>query len=369
MPFIYDETTGEKYEVDPGSSGIWSDYLQFRTQSAQAYMDAMADALTGSVANVPVLYTANDFQSAFQPAEKFGFTGLISKPGKSLTEATENAGKVFSMIEASARPMWSLSWVKPTSAGFQSKEEILSMVNASRALGSKGFIIDDGESMLSQNALKWLAECSSNYKEDKNLASYTPEAIYYPENASHTSIKQLSNGAWWLPTLLTGAELHLGANIVGYVIGNPADSTSKLYVCSSNGPQTIHVVAKKDVTLVRSSGGETTIKPVKPKKGQPGPAVALAIGSDPVMVKGLSPNEFVPIEVVDAAILDLQGLITKAGSRYVDIYHYKVDKVKELYKQGLMSQCLDSCRISIVDLKAMLQTDKGTNISTDGSKR
>ncbi|HEY3298491.1 MAG TPA: hypothetical protein VGK34_07540, partial [Armatimonadota bacterium] len=321
VPYIYNDAKGEKYGVDPGSSRIWADMIEFRTKSVQGSMDSLADSLKRTVADVPLVFTASEMQSVYQAANKFGFDGLVAKPGKGAVDTLDAAGKVFAMEEVSARPMWSLSWIEPIAVGFERKEDVFSPVNAARGLGCKGFIFDSPAESANQDTLRWLAECASAYSKDNAFAASRPRAVYYPLGAAHTSIKQFASGGWWLPMLAPVNDIYLGSTLAGYAMGDPSSQFQDIYVWSIHGKQNIHLYSSKPIMVVNESGQETLINP---KKGQ----VEFTVGEEPLVVKGMSTTGFVPLEVAVEAMKETEAAIAKAAKKFgdVSIYQYQLDR-------------------------------------------
>jgi len=339
-PMVYDDGAAKKYPVDATGSNIWMDFLEFRAYSVRAYMDAAADALKRLAADVPVVYTASELQPIFQSSSRVGFDGLAVPPSGSDEASAAGAGRVFSLAEGSSRRTWIVARLDPGGAAYEKKEDLFASINAIRDLGAKGFFVQDprGTGVSAADLLVWLAEYSSLSASDRQFAGYRPHAVYYPEGVAHAKVKRLSSGAWWLPALVAGSNLYLGSGLAGYTAVNPKGGVD-LYVWSQGGPRTIHAVASDTVTLVGASGDTTE---VNPKKGR----VELTIGQDPVLVRGIPADRFLPVELVAEAIQEFEKAIGRAEQKRLDTGTYKHDlrTAKDLLDKNQLGICLEMVR-------------------------
>lgn len=319
---VYDDGTAKKYPVDAAKSGIWVDFLEFRASSVRAYMDAAADVVKRFAADVPMVYTATGLQPFFQTSGSVGYDGL-AVPAAGGEAMVESAGRVLSLAESSSRKMWIISRLKPAGAAYVKKEDLFADINTIRDLGAKGFIVNDvrRSAIEGANLLTWLAEYSSLSGGDKQFASYRPRAIYYPDGIAHASVTRLSNGAWWLPALLKGYSLYLGSSLAGYVVADSKRPGADIHIWSLEGTRTIRLVSSQAVTVTQISGDTTE---VKPKKGR----VALTVGEEPILVQGIAPDQFLPVEVVAEAMQGLEEAISRAERKKMDASDYKA-KLKD----------------------------------------
>ena len=329
-PLVHDDGSSRKYPVDATKSAIWSDLEEFRATSLRSYMDSLADAVKRTVADVPMVFTATGLQACFQTSGSIGFDGLASPGDKSET----SAGQAFSLADQSSRRMWLIARLKPVGDAFAKREELFSAINVPRDLGAKGFIANDEKGINGANLIAWLAEYSSLAKDDAHYASYRPQAIYYPQGASNARIRRLSNGSWWLPSLARGSDLYIGADFAGYVVEGPG-SKSDIYIWSLKGSQVIHLVSQLPIAVINISGARTDIKP---KKGR----VEINVGEEPLIVQGITPDEFLPVEVVAKAVQDLEGAIAKAEKKRMDASDYvtRLKNAKTMLEKNQLALCL-----------------------------
>lgn len=344
-PLVHDDGNSLKYPVDAMKTAIWTDLQEFRDTSLRGYMDSLADAVKRTAADVPIVFTASGLQSFFQTSGSVGFDGLAGPGGKSEI----SAGQAFSLADLSTRRMWLIARLKPSGDVFAKKQDLFSAINLSRDLGAKGFIANDEKGINGANLVIWLAEYSGLTANDAHFAGYRPQAMYYPEGVANASIKRLSNGSWWLPSLMPGSNLYIGSGFAGYVV-NGQGTKPDVYIWSLKGPQTIHLVAQVPVSVANVSGARTDLKA---KKGR----VEISVGEEPLLVQGLTAEEFLPVEVVAAAVQELEKTIAKAGQKRMDTGDYvtKLKNAKTMLEKNQLALCLALVQETSAELNQRLR--------------
>ena len=329
-PVVHDDGTTRKYPVDATKTAIWSDLEEFRGVSVRSYIDSLADAIKRTAADVPVVITATGLHPFLQTTGSVGFDGLACPGGKSEV----NAGQAFALADQSSRQMWLISRLKPAGEAFMSKDELFSAVNLPRDLGAKGFIARDQKGINGANLIAWLGEYSALTANDSSYASFRPQAIYYPLEVAHASIRRLSNGSWWLPSLAKGSNLYMGEGFAGYVVDGTG-TKPEVYVWSLKGPQVIHLVSQLPVTITNVAGAMTELKP---KKGR----VEINLSEEPLQVQGIIAEEFLPVEVVAKAVQDLKKLIATAEQKRMDASDYakRLKYAQTMLDKNQLALCL-----------------------------
>ena len=329
-PLVNDDGGSKRYPVDATKSAIWADMQEFQATSLRSYMDSLADVIKRTAADVPVVFTATGLQPFFQTTGVVGFDGLASPGGKSEV----NSGQAFSLADQSSRKIWLIARLKPSGDAFATKEELFAAMNLPRELGAKGFIARDQAGISGANLIAWLGEYSALTANDAHYAGYRPRAIYYPQGVARASIRRLSNGSWWLPSLTHGRDLYVGEGFAGYVVDG-SGSKPEIYVWSLKGSRLIHLVSQLPVTVTNISGAMTD---VKPKKGR----VEISVGEEPLLIQGLTPDEFLPVEVVAQAVLDLENTIKKAEQKRMDASDYaeRLKNAKTMLDKNQLALCL-----------------------------
>jgi len=356
-PAVYDDGGSRSYSVNAEMSALWADFQEFRASSIRGYMNAAADALKRLVADVPVVYTATGLQPIFQPRESFGYDGLAAQASSNADALAEAAGRTFSLAGGSSGNVWIISRFSPAGATFEKKEELFSAINALRDLGAKGFFAGNlgGTAIGSADLLVWLAEYSSVSAQDKQFVAYQPRVIYYPESFTRGRVRRLSSGVWWIPTLKPGAEVYLGSAFAGYVLGDPKENNVEIYVWSLKDQQTMTLIVEGPLTIITATGEATEIKP---KKGR----VQLSVGEEPVILCGIRPDVFLPVEVAVEEMQSLEQLIAKAERKRMDVTSYKrnLKYARDLLNKDLLGLCIDLVRASANELSVGLKGLEGT---------
>jgi len=347
VPAVYDPESKRTFSVNVIQSKLWSDFLAFRTESIRQYLDASADVFKRMIADVPVVYTATGLQPMFQASKPIGFDGLAVPPTSDSEALTAAAGSVYSLADNSSRSMWIIARVGPQGSSFQQKEELFKTMNILHDLGAKGFFLSNtgGSGISSADLLVWLGEYSALSATDKGYVGYIPRTIYYPDAYSKGKIKRLSSSLWWLPTLKPGLERDVGSSYAAYVIGDPKSPDSEIHIWSLSGKKTVTLVTANPLTTISVDGKVTEYQP---KKGR----VQLVLNEEPVIVKGLSAEYFLPVEAVEEKIQEFEGLITKAESKHMDASTYRrnLKLAREQLGKNQVGLCWDLIQTNINEI-------------------
>lgn len=352
---VYDDSTGRRYAVNVPISVIWNDLAAFRVSSVTSCMNSMADVLKRAVAEVPVVYTAAELLPIYKADKSTKFDGL-SSPALTGEDLAAASGRTFSLVDNSTVPMWLLSRTRPTGAGYATKEAIFGDLNTARLLGAKGFLVDTGAGSASVPA--WLAEFGSINAKDKTFASYVPKAIYYAEGTSHTSMKKLGGGTYWLPSLGSAQNLYLGPTLGGYTLADASGNDSGIYIWSTKGRQVIHLVSKAPVTIVDASGASSILQPKKNR-------VELEVVEEPIVIRGIAASSFLPVELVMDAVNTFVKTVARAESKGMDVGDSKerLRSVAAWLKSDQLLLAFDMARTGNEELLTRLRGVETTSIT------
>lgn len=362
LKYVYDDIAGKRYEATPEKSAIWGDFLAFRDYSIKSYLDGIADVLKRSTADVPVVHTANGLNPIFQAVPGLGFDGLAVSALDG-ADLMLRAGSILSIAENSPRKPWLISKIVPSSAGFAQKDILFGTLNTVYNLGSKGFFIDAVPSA-DPNLTIWLAEYAAISARDSFFASYMPRVVYYQASSAKAEVRKLAGGAWWIPTLAAGRNLFLGTSLAGYTLDAAVGSGAGIYIWSLKGTQVIHTLVKTPISVVKASGEAIDIVP--DKKGN----VAIEVGTDPIIIRGIMPEEFMPMEVVIDAMNDLEATIARGVEKRMDVDMYigALQNGKNMMKKnGNLLTALSMFQEASSELKHRLQGMTGDNAATMGA--
>lgn len=330
IPAVYDRANGRRYDVDPIGTKIWTDLLAFRDSSTQTYMNAAADIVKRSGANVPVIYKALHQHKVYvNSVSRGGFDGLgVESYGHALDLITASAGPAFSMAEEAARSTWFVVTgtgdnrrrEKP-GPGYPSESSMLADLDYFREIGAKGVFVnalqdmpdkgDKSSSMVgAPEQLDWLKSFKDKFVTDSR-ADYLPKVIFYPSDpVVGASITRLEPDTWWLPSLRGGARVDLGETVGAYT----APGQDGICMWSRTGPATLtfSIGDGSPPVLAYPTRGSDRLK-ITQKKKAPASAV-LNLDFSPIIVTGLDPVQAFPSEMAEAAITKLSAAIAKAKS-------------------------------------------------------
>jgi hypothetical protein len=235
---------------------------------------------------------------------------------------------------------------------FAQRDQFLAHINGLMDLGVKGFFLDEravSEKASGADLLTWLAKYGASLSSDTQFAAFRPTTMYYPYGMPKASVKKLSGGTWWLPSLLSGRNMVLGSKLSGYVLLLPGGDVN-LYVWSPGGPTTIHIPTDQIAVITRASGEKIEVKPKKNR-------VELPITDEPSLITGIQAETFLPVEVVEEAVANLGEVIAKAEAKGMDVSGYRdtMERAQGLIKNNTLFIALDMAQVSIGELTQRLQ--------------
>ncbi len=325
VPALFDRANGRRYDVDSGMSKVWNDIISFRDSSAQNYMNAAGDILKRHAANVPVVYKAGSHHRVYANSlSRGGFDGLgIEAFGHGGGLVVNSAGPAYSLAEESARSMWLI--VTDTeddrmngddAPGYPSSNSMLGDLDYLREIGAKGLFVralqmlpeetGDAHSLLkAPEQIDWLASFKTRFQ-SANRADYTPYVVYYPvQPVVGATVTRLGPGAWWIPSLRTGARVDFSDTVGAYYLAG----LDGLCMWSRSGPVTLTFpLLDRGDPKVAYSQDPNGIMVVNTKKK----TAVLTLGASPVVITGLDPIQAFPVEFAEAAIKKLDGAIARA---------------------------------------------------------
>jgi hypothetical protein len=204
---LYQRKTGQLFRVslisnDTKSSNytpFWSDYHAFLAETTRDYMNDIAIALKRGVADVPVVYRAQETSDLFQVGrenravvranaqglqDRWDFDGVILETSTQLA-----AGYLYAQANDAPRPLWlgalSPERSSPPTTQFPRMEEI----------GARAFFTATTDEEQTSLAAQYLSHSKGNTRLQK-----PPQVIPYPVNERSLTPQRLTNGDWWLPS-------------------------------------------------------------------------------------------------------------------------------------------------------------------------
>ena len=257
-PFFYDPITKTRHAVAVDArSKWWENYSQFRESSIQYYMNATADVLKSTVANVPVVYTWTQSHEIFLNREFVsGFDGLCAPAKSSPSLMLRELGPSYSEVTQANRSLWFIATeatapvesqttpIKPggaktslvkieastvvPSVGFASAEDLKQSFEALLRGGAKGIFVanlcPDSNSPETQSWLEtpaklgWLHDFGQKLGQNIPAARYAPRLLYYPSKAGGAGVTGFipNTSTLWLNSFYEGEAIDLWPAISGY---------------------------------------------------------------------------------------------------------------------------------------------------------
>jgi len=267
VPYLLDVVSGQTHHINDSSvSKWWDDFLQFRVESIQNYMNGIATTLKKQIADVPVVYTWTQTHPIFLNNEKDGgFDGLsvVTRAGEDGALARV-LGPAYSLVEQSSRTTWAIvneidqgdrAGVALTKNGVPNAANTLSIspftqnnlfyeLNRLRSVGYKGFYAADltlepkgaepsAPLSLPDTGLAWLKDYGTKVEAERNAATYAPNVLFFPNDKpgpARVGWVPGDNSTLWLNGLKQGNELDWWPTVSGYVM---SQGTGTQYVLTS----------------------------------------------------------------------------------------------------------------------------------------
>jgi hypothetical protein len=140
-------------------------------------------------------------------------------------------------------------------------------------------------------------------------ANGSPEAIFFPENATNPAVAQrLPGDRWWLPSPADGNRIDFGSGFFGYRMSDRGNPVTAIW-CKTPVRTVLHMAAPLKAKFAACDG--TDPKPKAVKGG-----VELNLGEFPLLISG---TDEIPIPdlAFQKTTQEVQGLLKEALSRHV----------------------------------------------------
>lgn len=351
VPMLYDAQTDEFLAVDAVKSSVWEDFLAFRSYSAGMYLNSMADVLKRFAAEVPVVYSAGELAPELQPPDGPGFDGLAAVGSGGDDVLAVRAGTVLSLAESSGVSSWILACPDSPAGGFAAKSDMFGRLNLCRDMGAKGFFVGG---VSASGGADWLGEYAALSRNDKFFVSSVSRAVFYPETVAGLSPRKLAGGVWWLPSLDLGAELEVGEGFGAYSIIRP-DRPQEIYMWSRGEERIVHLVSSAAVYVVDVDGEEAKCDP---RKGR----VEFVLGDEPVLVRGIGPENVLPVEAAEDSIVEFEAAIERYRKAGVDVggYEKRLEVARDVLKKNNVSAALGMAQEAVREINNNIEGMKLT---------
>lgn len=320
IPAVYDPLKKVPYLVlnKPRIGGhVWDDLKQFRLESVQGYMNAMADVLKKGVANVPVVYQWGGRSALFTNTQgRGGFDGLyLSRAGA--------GAYAFAQAEETPKTTWLLAGSGAPSATLTGDWDAL------KEMGVRGFFAP----ATSPEEARQLGDYAAAVSLQANDLALPPRVLPYPAGVDgvEAGVRRLANGVWWLPSYRAGAlfgagdAFPLGPLLRGYKLTDPDGRLPRFVVWSPHGAMTAaRLPFDKDSPAVITDAAGVPLKIDKKKDSWTVP-----VGADPIIISHVS-HVPLPLDAAEAADKEATRLVKLAKDQglAIDLYQERLFQIR-----------------------------------------
>lgn len=269
---FWDPETDKLYPCDNRRSRAWTDItLVVESAGARRYSRIVNDL--HNVVDVPVVQQWSGWAAAYE-TETPALDGIgMRTTGSTQASVFDSAGRAASSILRWKRSGWLPATEVDLGAGTDPSElpVVLGMVTN---LGARGaFVRADTPAML-----KAVASVGS-FASDPSLATTSPQAVFFPENAENPAeIQRYPNGIWALPSPMDGDRVDLGTKFVAYKYIAAGKQTFAISALKP-GREKLFMAKTAGVALSRVDG--TDPKPKIEKS-----SIEVDLGTTPLIVTG-----------------------------------------------------------------------------------
>ncbi|GEM_PF-430535 len=344
IPYYFNPADRKTYRTLSGrDSRWWSDFLQYRNESVQYYMNMLAALLKQNAADVPVVYTWTQNHPIFLSREtKKGFDGLsIAVNGRGENFLSRSLGPAYSEAEQAGRTIWCLASqvigtgmplvakaetdekpagqdVQPTSKGvYSSRNALFGHFDELRRMGLKGFFADGFQSesksgsdwLESPTQLDWLKEYRVKVESEANASTYAPPVLFFPQMApgpARIGVVPGTENLYWLNAYAGGEVLDYWPGYTGYTLRR-SDNDMITVLQSLNGQRKTRLFAPNP-KAVQAFTPDGQIVPLKIKDRV---TIEVMLGTTPVVFKA-GGQKLVPYEAAEDVLIQLNAMLLKA---------------------------------------------------------
>lgn len=390
VDYFYDGAARKTVRImSSDQSHWWDDFLQFRDESIQYYLNAMANVLKRQVSDVPVVVTWTQSHPIFCNTDaQGGFDGLgIVANARGTALVSRAAGPAYSAAEQSARTIWSIATEvigEPESApraapdpktttvvltspqhattallgGYSTRSSLFTDLDWLRRVGVKGIFAGslqsdaDGRSrktadwMSSPESLDWLHEYGAQFDKGIQAARYTPRILFFPLSAPGPArIGPIPGAAsvLWMDSFAPGEVLDYWPSYRGYSILEGEKWTTVLV--SLQGTRKTHLFTPNPRAVMAHLPDGTPV-PVKPLDQS---SVEVTIGETPV-VFNMNSSALIPIEAASDALVQLSAIVDMATLHKVQTVSsetYSLEQARYFFRQKDYSGAYNFARSSL----------------------
>ena len=374
IEYLYEPTKERRYRVDTQHSRFWADLNLFKTESLRTYMNELSDILKKTVANVPIVYRSVEFSDLFTAIPNIrGFDGIgMTAYGRGNDLITLHAGYMYAQAAEASKNLWlpviataDAAPEEKTAPGYASRVALQSDLDRLRSIGARGFYVDGVrltdpklkalDLSQSEEQLIWLSEYSKMLVATGVSGAMAPEALFFPRGMQYASLKQLPDGAWWLPTARPSVFYDFGVAGRAYSLADN-DNGIIYYLWNPAGKRQIHLRIPK----AAKAPGMPPISWTGAANGVVRKDIlTLTIGPDPVrLVNYPSPVIPAPLEAFQenaTAARELISVLRKRNVMDAGRYELNLDGASKRLNDDNPMFSIAECLDVVKEVKALLQ--------------
>lgn len=372
IPYFFNTMTGKALRIqDAGRSRWWSDFLQYRDESIQYYMNSMADILKKQAAGVPVVYTWTQTHPAFvNRSQTAGFDGLSIPAHAPMETAVQRAlAPGYSHVEQSDRALWCVASevteaapTAPPRTGPQltanvpaDSAPISSTLDQMRRFGVKGFFAG---SLLSEQGvpatpaeLDGLRSYGARLSAEPQIARYMPRILFFPQSTPGPARPGPIPGATaiWLSSYTPGQALDWWPAYSGYT----TESNQQTVLVSLKGKRETHIWVPdpKKVSATTADGTPVAMRLIG--KSQ----IVLTLDSSPTVFR-TGGQRLILQEAAEDAVEQLTSLYRMAQGRKLseaEATRLTLDQVVKTFAQRDYENAYSLAIAKVNELTATMQ--------------
>lgn len=256
VPTLWDPATDKLYPCNPRQSTVWRDIRDVLLTASLRRYSRLTAAIRPTL-DAPILQDWAGWTPIYEgqkpPVDGMGF----ASHGTNATALAESGGRAASTVFR-----WLKSGLLLTTRADVSgeKDAITQLPNAIEdlvALGSRGVYFSNATA----DVMKAVASIATKTPLDPTVATYSPQALFFPENALNPAvIQRLPAGNWWLPTPANGNRIDLGSSFFGYRLEDAQHSSTVLWTNLPKGRYKLRLLNPKSVSFASVDGSDPAPK-------------------------------------------------------------------------------------------------------------
>ncbi len=308
---LWDPETDQLFPTDARKSTIWDDISDAVSAAGTRRFQRLVAAIR-SVTNVPVIQEWQGWASPYEtPSPAVDGVGMKSS-GSSVTEIVDSGCRAASSVFRWNTKGLLLATDISFGSTIESEKKGISSLDTLFNLGVKGVYVRTS----TPEIMKLLALEATKRAEDSSLFDISPQAVFFPENASNPAFAQrLPGGKWWLPTPHDGNRVDLGSLFSGYRVRTFGNEEFALWA-SRPGRYRLRTPDPKTIRFQTLDGSDP--KPVLGKN-----YVDVNLSDVPILISGIADMP-IPEVAYTEVMMQFQMLMKDAESKARDLFEERV---------------------------------------------